>query len=725
MASAGSLIFELAADVSRLRQDMAKAQQTIKSSLDSIAKSSAATAFMTGAQFALDFARGFADKMKAAIDQADAIGKLAQRIGTTTEAISGLNYAAEFAGVSLDDLTTSFKELNKSLLESKDPASDASAAFKALGLDAAALRQMDSSQAFNAIATAFTEFKDGAEKAAVATALFGKQGQALIPLLNQGADGIKAATDEAERMGLIVSESTAKAMGDLNDDLTRMSKQSEGAAAVLATALQPAFKEVIAVMQDAQKDGTTFNTVLNGIAIAAKAVIGTIIGVAGTIVAMGNTIGAVSDALTHLTGGEWGKIGDDIKRGYESIKGTIDATSESMTKVIHIETEAEKKQRESAAALGALAGKTDEANKKTLAYTDTKDKLAASLKKTKQAVDEYARMLEQLQDQYRKLAAEGDPMAELLSNPKYQAMSDKQQQSLRDQLQSNIDLQRSIDATTGAKEAQLNADEFAYQQGAASLKQQLDEADAMWDLADATKAAIDPTIAYNKAIADLDMLLEKGAISTEDYAKRHKQLTDELGKTQQKLNPVEASLKSLQQAIEGFGKQSSDAMVDFVFKTKDVSVSFSEMVTSILKDLAKMLVYQNVMQPLFGMVSTGVTGGGWTWGGSAGYLSASAIARMSGGPVSPGQLYEVNELPGRREYFIPNMPGKIVTDAGAANGSNVTVNVHMNRDDSATQDTAATNKQAAELGNRIAAVVRQVLVSEKRTGGILAPSAVR
>ncbi|BAO89019.1 phage tail tape measure C-terminal domain-containing protein [Caballeronia cordobensis] len=717
MASAGSLIFELAADVSRLRTDMGKAQAEIKSSLDSIAKSSAATAIMTGAQFALNFAKGFADKITAAIDQADAIGKLAQRIGTSTEAISGLNYAASFAGVSLDDLTAGLKGLNKALLETKDPASDATAAIQALGLNAAQLRSMDPAEAFNKIATALSGFKDGAEKAAVVQVLFGKQAQSLIPLLNQGAEGIAKFTDEAAKLGITISGETAQAMGDLNDDLARMKAAGDGMAATLARDLQPAISELVKVMREASTEGSPMNDVLHAIGVTAQKTIGIILAVIGTLQSLAATFSMLKKmAFIDLSEeGGWQKMKDTWNEGNQKVKEINEKYEASVEKIMHVQTQAEKVQNASAAALGALANQTNSANQKTLQFTDTKDKLAASLKKTKQAVDDYARMLESLQAQYRKLVAEGDPMKELLGDSKYHAMAEKQQATLRQWVQANIDAQRAIDATTSAKEAQQNANDFAYQQGAASLKQELDQADAMWDLVDATKAAVDPTIAYTKAVAELNSI--QSQLSPEEYAKRMKQLSDDLAKAQNKMDPLAESLKSLQQAIEGFGKKASDALVDFMFSSEDASQSFSEMTASILKDLAKMLVYQNVMNPIFSSISKGVSGFDWA--------SLFGGGRISGGPVSAGRMYQVNEIPGRTEYFLPNVPGRIVTDAGASNvggGSNVTVNVHMMRDDRATQDTTAADRQTAELGNRIATVVRTVISQEKRTGGLLAPT---
>jgi phenylpyruvate tautomerase PptA (4-oxalocrotonate tautomerase family) len=63
-----------------------------------------------------------------------------------------------------------------------------------------------------------------------------------------------------------------------------------------------------------------------------------------------------------------------------------------------------------------------------------------------------------------------------------------------------------------------------------------------------------------------------------------------------KLDPLRDQLKQIQQAIKGFGKKSSDAFVDFIFAAKDVSVSFGEMVASILKDLALMPLYTLITQ---------------------------------------------------------------------------------------------------------------------------------
>jgi hypothetical protein len=717
MASAGTLIFELAADVSRLRADMGKAQAEIMRSLDSIAKASAATAMLTGAQFAASFARGFADKIKAAIDQADALGKLAQRIGTSTEALSGLSYAAEFAGVSLDDLTTGFKGLNKAMLDARDPTSDARAAFDALGLDWQKLKAMDPAAAFSTLATAFSGFKDGAEKAAVATALFGKEGQKLIPLLNEGADGIKEATDEAEKMGLVVSQDTADAMGKLNDDLARMQKQSEGMAAVLAKDLQPTLSELVNVMRDASTEGTPMNDVLHAIGVTAQKTVGVILAAVGALQSLAVTFKTLwKMAFVDLSAeGGWEKMKQTWAEGNAQVQSINEKYEASVTKIMHVQTEAEKTQNASAAALGRLGKATDDAGKKTLNFSGTLDANKAAAERAKKQVDEYAKMLENLQENLRKVQAEGDPLKELQTDPKFLAMTKQQQETLKETLRLTLELQQ-MQALHKQEQADIDK---GYEQSANDLANYNKQ---LQDFTSSNLDSLNPLRQQYREMAMLNDALERTIINQDEYnqlvAQSEQKTRDafaNMSKAAQKLPP---DIKVLKDAIEGFGKQASDAFVNFIFATKDASTSFSEMVASILKDLAKMLVYQNIMQPLFSTISGGITGGGWNW---AGFFQGG---RMGGGPVSAGRMYEVNEIPGRKEYFLPNVPGRITTDAGAANGGgpNVVVNVHMAKDDTATQATTANERQAAELGNRIATVVRQVITVEKRSGGLLAPS---
>lgn len=161
----------------------------------------------------------------------------------------------------------------------------------------------------------------------------------------------------------------------------------------------------------------------------------------------------------------------------------------------------------------------------------------------------------------------------------------------------------------------------------------------------------------------------------------------------------------LTRAVEGWGRASADAIVDFAFTGK---TAFSGMVDSMLKDLARMAVYKNVTKPLFDSFGGGdlmSTLGGFFGGG-----------RASGGPVNPGQFYVVGE--NGPEILVPNSAGTIIPNGGGMAGGS-TYNVAVSVDARGGQ-VSGDNAQAAELGRRIEAAVRGVLFSEKRPGGMLA-----
>jgi hypothetical protein len=707
MASAGSLIFELAADVSRLRTDMGKAQGEIMEALKSIRESSAAEALMTGAEYAKEFARGFAEKIQQAIEQGDALGKLAQRIGTSTEALSALTYAGKFAGVSTDDLTTAFKGLNKALLEARDPASNSASALQALGLNVQQLQAEDPAKAFEDIAQAMSGFQDGAEKAAVATQLFGKEGQKLIPLMNEGKEGLAEARKEAESLGLIVSGTTAKAMSDLNDDIQRLKNASEGAAAIIAEQLTVSLDTLVKSITTAHQEGDAWNEILKFIGTTISDLILDLTDLAGEIAIVWKELQGYSAAVKQFFAG-------DFKQAMETTKAAANQSMASMDELTARLTKAKALQREMSdnpIDLGNTAAGWDDANKKALKYTATLDANAAANKTAKKAVDEYAQMLNQLSEQLRKTAADGDAMQELLTDPKFAKMTKAQQQNLIDLTAANIAL------TQAQKDRKTQEDELAKARDDAD-KAEVKRVEDLRNFASAQMDAIDPTRKYIDTITKLVEAQKAGFVTAQEFGQIQKKAMDDLAAATQKVDPLAASFKSLQQAIEGFGKQSSDAFVNFIFNTKDASTSFSQMVSTMLQDLAKMLVYQNVMKPLFSSISSGFGEGGF-----AQTFMSSIINRMAGGPVSPGQLYQVNELPGRPEFFIPNVAGNIVTGgAGGAgsSGPNVQVNVHMHKDSQSTEDTKADNDRARELGKRISAVVKQTIVNEKRTGGLLA-----
>lgn len=185
---------------------------------------------------------GLAVLTKSALNNMDALAKQSQMAGVTVESLSALSYAAELSGVSQEDLTKSMVKLTKGMSDAKQGTGEALKGFQALGIDVEKLGGADG--ALEAIAEQFAGMEDGAGKTALALALFGKAGAAMIPLLNGGADGLRKMNEEAKILGLVISTDTAKAAEQFNDSLTTLGKITTGLVNQYTAGMLPALNNI-------------------------------------------------------------------------------------------------------------------------------------------------------------------------------------------------------------------------------------------------------------------------------------------------------------------------------------------------------------------------------------------------------------------------------------------------------------------------------------------------
>lgn len=163
----------------------------------------------------------------------DATAKLADRIGTTTESLVKLRFAAGLVGAETELLDEQLSMLGGNLAliaeEGSGPQADL---LKRLGLDPATLAAGDPSEAFRAITAAISGLGTPAEKAAAAVTLLGDEGAKLTGLLGGGVEALDAAGAEAEKMGLTFSrvdaakvEAANRALGGIGASLTAVGQQ--------------------------------------------------------------------------------------------------------------------------------------------------------------------------------------------------------------------------------------------------------------------------------------------------------------------------------------------------------------------------------------------------------------------------------------------------------------------------------------------------------------------
>ncbi len=245
---------------------------------------------------------------KRVIEGADNMGKFAQKTGVSTESLSAWTYSAKLANVEAGELQIGLKTAAQQLVSAADGAGQAAELFERLKVpvrDAhGEIRELD--DVLLDAAERFSKMEDGARKTDLAVQLFGRSGASLIPLLNEGAAGLKKLKEEAAAAGVIIGEQTAKAAEQFNDNLTRMQQIAHGMALRLAVELLPKLIEVERWLLKNRDAVVSFSeTIIKALAAAAVGwaayrvamLAGTTAGKTGIIVAGGAT---AATALNEL-----------------------------------------------------------------------------------------------------------------------------------------------------------------------------------------------------------------------------------------------------------------------------------------------------------------------------------------------------------------------------------------------------------------------------------------
>ncbi len=195
------------------------------------------------------------------------LNKLSQKTAVSVEALSALLYASELSDVSAESLTKALKFLSTAMFDAKVKGGEGSAALKAFGVSALdAQGQIRPTElVLLDLAEKFAAMPDSAEKAALAVKLFGKNGLDMIPMLNQGRDGLTEMMEEAKRLGLVMSADAARAAEEFNDNMKRLHAVNEGVQRQIGSALLPILADLTEQMFLAKTEAGGFTSELQAI----------------------------------------------------------------------------------------------------------------------------------------------------------------------------------------------------------------------------------------------------------------------------------------------------------------------------------------------------------------------------------------------------------------------------------------------------------------------------
>ena len=215
--------------------------------------------------------------VKSQFSAVDALAKTADKLGITTEKLSGLQLAAEETGVSSNTLNTALQRMVRRVSEASHGFGEARGALGELGLDAVKLARLSPDEQFREIAGAMANVGSQGDKVRLAMKLFDSEGVALVNTLKLGRTGLDEVQGAAERAGLTVSREMAGAIERANDAFGRLKMAFIGLGRQIAVRIAPLFEKASTWLNELLTSDGRIRTFANAIAAGIGGAIAAII----------------------------------------------------------------------------------------------------------------------------------------------------------------------------------------------------------------------------------------------------------------------------------------------------------------------------------------------------------------------------------------------------------------------------------------------------------------
>lgn len=246
-----NLTAKLVLDTSNYEQGIEKAKQKGKEYADHTdkeVKTKSVLAWTAIITAVVALTKKIVDLGKATIDYADNIQDMADKWGITTRQLQEFEYWATLNGTTMEAMLNAMTRLT-------NQAQVNASAFKELGVSVKDENGelKDQKQLFLEVINALNKVENQTRKNALQFDIFGRSGNEIAQVIEQGADNLQQLSDEAESLGIILSEKTIKSAGDFNDAMDKLRMQGRSAFAELiagADGAEAKFDDFIANLEE-------------------------------------------------------------------------------------------------------------------------------------------------------------------------------------------------------------------------------------------------------------------------------------------------------------------------------------------------------------------------------------------------------------------------------------------------------------------------------------------
>ena len=176
----------------------------------------------------------------------DRLAKVSARIGIAVDELQSLRYAAGLSGASAEELDKGMTRLARSISEASTGVGTAKDTFERLGISITDNngRLRDNREIFNDVADAISKLESPADRVRAAYDVFGRSGEKLVNMLQQGSGAIADTRKEFEGLTVHLSDEQAKAVEAANDQFSRLGSFFGSLSQKSTTVLLPALAKL-------------------------------------------------------------------------------------------------------------------------------------------------------------------------------------------------------------------------------------------------------------------------------------------------------------------------------------------------------------------------------------------------------------------------------------------------------------------------------------------------
>lgn len=334
----------ITADAGRAVNEFQRFRSQAVGALEHVSKAGGVIGGVLGGIGASVSVAAFAGWIKTAIDATDAASDLSQKTGVAVGDIAGLEMAFQKGGMEAGAFESTMSKLSKQIV-------DGNAAFEKLGVKTKDVNGQfkNNKDMLYELADQFAGMEDGVRKTALAQEIFGKSGAAMIPMLNEGSEGLRKMDDMARKLGLSLSEEAVEQAGAFNDTLDLLGLGTKGIAQGLAAELLPTLSQLTGQFLETMTSGDRLKNTASFLAAGLRILYTAGVGIVEVFSTVGKTVGAAGAQLVALLQGNFSQaaeigrmwkqdIGDSWAATLKSIDAAWDSASnssvESMAKFV-------------------------------------------------------------------------------------------------------------------------------------------------------------------------------------------------------------------------------------------------------------------------------------------------------------------------------------------------------------------------------------------------------